>query len=93
MSRLDTIIENCANKCLHSAVALTETGNRSTMVVPNYHTGGRSMQPKTTDETTAMGANAPEETEVMRQYQELSEEHKKLVTLYVQTLLEAQCTP
>ncbi len=51
------------------------------------------MQPKTTDETTAMGANAPEETEVMRQYQELSEEHKKLVTLYVQTLLEAQCTP
>ncbi len=51
------------------------------------------MQSKTTDKTTAMGVNAPEETEVMQQYRELSEEHKKLVNLYVQTLLEAQCTP
>lgn len=51
------------------------------------------MQPNMINTTTTVEGIAPEETEAMQQYRELSEEHKKLVNLYVQTLLREQCTP
>ena len=53
------------------------------------------MQPTMTmtDTATEAGADAPNDLDVMLAYSILSDENKERVNLYVQTLLEAQCTP
>ena len=53
------------------------------------------MLPEMTIEnkTATIGAGAPEDHEAMLKYMALSEENKEKVNLFVQTLLEEQCTP